>query len=155
MATSRISELASLIAVHTAAVDAYLSSSNLPEPSFSPEFPAQILSEAKITASRQIILEATDELHSLLLGPIGALTSPSVRIPTSYTPLPNPINLTFNSEKAQLSDQSPSYLSIFPCKKFPSWQARSNICRDFLGFWSPRVSCTTDNSSCHYLSNLL
>lgn len=89
MATSRISELASLIAVHTAAVDEYFSSSNLPEPSFSPEFPAQVLSEAKIAASRQIILEATDELHSLLLGPVGALTSPSVRIPTSFEPLPN------------------------------------------------------------------
>jgi len=89
MATNRIAELASLIAVNTAAVDAHLDSSNLPTPSFGPGFPAQVLSEAKIAASRQVILEATDELHSLLLGPVGALTSPSVRTHTLFRPLPN------------------------------------------------------------------
>ncbi len=80
MAATRISELASLIAINTTNLDAHLTSEGLPTPSFDADAPARLLFDDKIASSRQAILEATDELQALVLGPIGILTSPSVRI---------------------------------------------------------------------------
>lgn len=79
MGPSRVSELSSLIATHTAKIDAYLDSRDLPSPTFEPEQPLNVFFDEAIAISRQAILEATDELHALMLGPIGILTSPSVR----------------------------------------------------------------------------
>ena len=79
MVLTRISELASIIALKTAEIDAYTSAKNVPSPSFDPDFPPRLLLHPDIAASRQAILDATDELHALMLGPVGILT-PSVRI---------------------------------------------------------------------------
>ena len=74
MAQSRISELASIIAMNTAAIDVYTTSEGLPSPSFNVDGPPKLLFHPRISASRQAILEATDELHALMLGPVGLLT---------------------------------------------------------------------------------
>ena len=79
MAASRISKLSTLIAARTAEVDAYLTSKDLPTPSFDAHSPPQTLLDDRIAAARQDILEATDELNALMLGPAGLLTTPSVR----------------------------------------------------------------------------
>lgn len=77
MVTSRISELASIIAAKTAEIDLYTASETLPSPSFDADSPPKLLFHPRVAASRQAILEATDELHALMLGPVGILT-PSV-----------------------------------------------------------------------------
>ncbi|KAL6721250.1 hypothetical protein ACLMJK_000352 [Lecanora helva] len=69
MAASRIVELASVIQNSTSSIDAHLAQENLPSPSFDAEQPSAVLDNAKIKDARQAILEATDELHSLMLGP--------------------------------------------------------------------------------------
>ena len=78
MAFSRISKLASIIQENTTIVQHHLEANGLPSPSFDASQPTELLGDDEIAASRQIILEATDELHSLMLGPVGVLTSPSV-----------------------------------------------------------------------------
>lgn len=77
--TSRISALASILISATAEFDAVASSEQLPSPSFDVDFPGKALFHPKITALRQAILDATDELHALMLGPVGIL-NPSVRL---------------------------------------------------------------------------
>lgn len=77
MVTSRISELASIIAANTAEIDLYTASEALPSPSFDADSPPKLLFHPRVAAFRQAILEATDELHALMLGPVGILT-PSV-----------------------------------------------------------------------------
>lgn len=79
MAASRMAELALLIATNTANIDTYLASKGLPTPSFDASQPAHLLNDNKVAAARRAVLEATDELHALMLGPIGILTSPPVR----------------------------------------------------------------------------
>ena len=83
MTASRISELAAIVAERTAEIDAYVAAENLPSPSFDPEFTPGVLLGPKIAASRQAILDATDELHALMLGPVGILV-PNVSRPLSF-----------------------------------------------------------------------
>jgi hypothetical protein len=52
-------------------LESYLQSEGLPSPSFSPSFPAKLPLPESIAASQQQVLEASDELHCLLLGPLG------------------------------------------------------------------------------------
>ena len=73
MTTSRISELATIIAASTAALDAAVAAQGLPSPSFSADSPPNLLSHQSIAPLRQRLLEATDELHALMLGPAGLL----------------------------------------------------------------------------------
>lgn len=113
MAVSRISELASLINASTAHIDDRLNSKRLPSPSFSPNqpFDPMYLYDEDIAESRQALLEATDELHYLMLGPVGILTSPSVR--TVSCPAEG---TSFNDERvnlAQFHDQPSSDLSLW------------------------------------------
>ncbi|KAI4185004.1 MAG: hypothetical protein LQ348_004446 [Seirophora lacunosa] len=75
MATSRIAVLAAIIATHTKQVDAHLAAKGLPSPSFDPESPAEALMDSEVTASRQSILDATDELHALMQGPFNSWIS--------------------------------------------------------------------------------
>lgn len=77
MTTSRISELASIIAAKATEIDVYTASETLPSPSSDADSPPRLLFHPRVAASRQTILEATDELHALMLGPVGILT-PSV-----------------------------------------------------------------------------
>ena len=79
MAGSRIAELASLIASSTAHVDRHLVAEGHPTPSFDADQPSHLLNDSKLATSRRNIIEATDELHALMIGPVGILTSPSVR----------------------------------------------------------------------------
>lgn len=79
MAGSRIAELASIIANSTAHIDTHLAAEGLPKPSFDADQPTHLLNDSKLATSRRNIIEATDELHALMLGPVGILTSPSVR----------------------------------------------------------------------------
>lgn len=79
MGNDRSSELSSIIASHTSAINTYLVQNDLPSPSFQPGAPSEVLSAGSIVQSRQAILEATEELHALMLGPVGILTSPYVR----------------------------------------------------------------------------
>jgi hypothetical protein len=80
MATTRISELTSIIAANAAKVDEYLVSEGLPTPSFDADSPPKLVVQGPVATYRQAILDATDELHALMLGPIGILTSPSVSL---------------------------------------------------------------------------
>ncbi len=86
MTTTRIAELSSLIADNTAKIDAYLASNGASTPSFDATTPSHVLLNSNIAGPRQIVLEATDELHALVLGPVGVLANPSVR---AYTKIPN------------------------------------------------------------------
>lgn len=74
--TSRIAELASIIHEQTDKVDAYLASNNLPTPSFDISYPPTLSLPAEIQASRDAILEASDELTALMLGPVESLIPP-------------------------------------------------------------------------------
>ncbi|KAF2791438.1 putative O-methyltransferase [Melanomma pulvis-pyrius CBS 109.77] len=75
--SSRIVELANIIQTNTQAVDGYLASKGLPAPSFAADNPPTLLfgHGAEIEASRQAVVDATDELQALMLGPTGTLSS--------------------------------------------------------------------------------
>ena len=85
MSHSRIAILASAIANNTAIFDEYLLSHNLPTPSFEPNAPLKYNLPPDIAKSRQLVLEATDELQHLLMGPIDVLTSNVVCLSVSAT----------------------------------------------------------------------
>ena len=70
MASSRIVELASSIQTNTSKVDQHFSSHGIPTPSFDIETPLEVDLPDEIAACRTAILEATDELHSLIMGPV-------------------------------------------------------------------------------------
>ena len=76
MPSSRIVELASIITTKTSQVDDYLSTHGLPGLSFEPTRESQehTLPES-VQAAQNAVLEATDELHALMLGPMGILTA--------------------------------------------------------------------------------
>ena len=74
MPPSRIVELASIISTRTNLVDEYLSAQSLPPLSFEPiEDSQQYTLPDSIQAAQKEILEATDELHAHMLGPMGIL----------------------------------------------------------------------------------
>ena len=70
---SRIAELASVIQKHTSKVDDYISSHGLESPSFDVSMPAQLNLPETVQLSSNTVIEATSELHSLMLGPMGFL----------------------------------------------------------------------------------
>ena len=78
MPLTRIRELAMITIDKTEDIDAKLESAGTPTPSFDPEYSSSCLQD-NIAESRRSLLEATDELHALMLGPVGLLTSHSVR----------------------------------------------------------------------------
>ena len=78
MPLSRIRELASIILDRTVDIDGKLEAAGLSTPSFDPQSTASLLYDG-LAESRALLLEATEELHALMLGPIGLLTSHSVR----------------------------------------------------------------------------
>jgi hypothetical protein len=71
MPPTRIAELASIIYHHTQKVDAYLASQNLPTPSFDIACPPRLLLPPDIQNSQEAVLEASDEITALMLGPAG------------------------------------------------------------------------------------
>ena len=70
MPPSRIAELASVISSNTAQIDDYISTHGLPPLSFEPNgnFKPETLPHA-IESAQNAVLEATDELNALMLGP--------------------------------------------------------------------------------------
>ena len=70
MSTSRIVELGNAIQANTLRVDLHYSSQGLPTPSFDAEAPLEHDLPNDIQKCRQAVVEATDELHMLMLGPI-------------------------------------------------------------------------------------
>ncbi len=78
--TTRISELSSIISKATSKYDNYLSAQALPTPSFDPGAPPFLPLPGDVAEAKQIVLEATDELHALIAGPLGTLFTPYVRL---------------------------------------------------------------------------
>ena len=81
MPPSRIVELASIINTKTHQVDDYLSTHGLPPLSFEPDEKSQQQTlPDEIQAAQNAILEATNELHAHMLGPMGILREHVVRL---------------------------------------------------------------------------
>ena len=81
MPSSRIVELASIINMRTNLVDEYLSAPGLPPLSLEPiEDSQQHTLPDSIQAAQNGILEATDELHAHMLGPMGILNQQLVSL---------------------------------------------------------------------------
>ncbi len=81
MSPSRIVELASIITTKTNQVDDYLSTHGLPPLSFEPNEEAQGYTlPNSVQGAQNAVLEATNELHALMLGPMGILTQQLVRL---------------------------------------------------------------------------
>ena len=78
MPPTQIRRLALIIAEKTADIDAKLESAGSPTLSFDPQSSSSLLRD-DVAESRRSLLEATEELHALMLGPVGLLTSHSVR----------------------------------------------------------------------------
>ncbi|TVY81174.1 O-methyltransferase gsfB, partial [Lachnellula suecica] len=75
-ASSRIVELSATIHETTIKVDAYLAANDLPTPSFDISCPPKLFLPPEIQACRDAVLEATDELTALMLGPVESLIPP-------------------------------------------------------------------------------
>jgi len=85
---NRIVQLSAAIHDHTKKVDAYLAANNQPTPSFDVSCPPKYLLPLEIQASRDAVLEATDELTALMLGPVESLIPP-VCLPYIIFPISN------------------------------------------------------------------
>ena len=70
---SRIVDLAAIIHNNTNKVDQFIQREGLPSPSFGTETPPQLNLPADITSARDAVIEAMDELHALLLGPMPSI----------------------------------------------------------------------------------
>ena len=77
---TRISELSYIISRATGKYDDYLSAQGLPTPSFAPGYLHTSPLPSDVAGARQLILEATDELHALITGPVGTLFTPYVSL---------------------------------------------------------------------------
>ena len=88
MPATRTAELVSRIAENIERIDAYISLKDTPPVSFAASATALSLYDREIDAARQVVLDATDELHALMLGPVGILTTPSVSALLSYPDQP-------------------------------------------------------------------
>lgn len=66
---SRIAELANTVAQHTQRVDNYLAEEGLSYPSFEADGPLDLGLPPEIEESREIVLQASQELNDLLQGP--------------------------------------------------------------------------------------
>lgn len=73
MASSRIVKLANSIQANTSKLDQHFSSHGIPTPSFDIETPLKIDLPDDLAACRMAIIEATDELQSLILGPVSTV----------------------------------------------------------------------------------
>ncbi|KAF7888278.1 uncharacterized protein EAF02_002819 [Botrytis sinoallii] len=88
MAQTRIAELASIISTQTTIVDEYLQSHGIASPSFDVNYSETHQTPKEISASKSIIFEATEELNSLIGGPVGVLTFMNVVFHSTEKHLP-------------------------------------------------------------------
>jgi hypothetical protein len=107
-----MAELSLLIATNTANIDMHLASKGLPTPSFDASQPDHLLNDDELAESRRAVLEATDELHALMLGPIGILTFPPVSASRLYLQGVRVKADRIFLEAAQFYDQPAGYLQI-------------------------------------------
>ena len=83
MPPTRIVELAQIIADSTQTVDEYFTSHNLATPSFDVDGPRAITippEMSEVAAAHAAVIDATKELHSLMLGPTALLMNNGVRL---------------------------------------------------------------------------
>jgi hypothetical protein len=87
MSSRRIVELANVIQTSVDKIDGYLISKDLPTPSFAADNPPRLLfgNGPEIDNARQSVVDATDELQALMMGPTGILSSLFVRSPPTRT----------------------------------------------------------------------
>jgi len=87
MASTRIIELASIISTNTRKIDTHLSQKGLPTPSFEANCHPQLLfgHGEDIETARQAVVDATDELQALMLGPGNYISSLFVNYPPTLT----------------------------------------------------------------------
>ena len=76
---TRITELAGIIQSNTAKLDEYLNVQGIKSPSFEIDAPEKLSLPAAVAKARETILDATNELHNLVLGPVQFLTGYNVR----------------------------------------------------------------------------
>ena len=82
MRSTRIADLAAQIQENTAKVDKYLRNKGLPSPSFDEDGPVDFnIEDEDVQNAHETALDASLELHQLLLGPAMCLR-PVVSIPT-------------------------------------------------------------------------
>ena len=89
MASESITELASIIAINTAKIESYYALYNPPRPSFDVNAPSKSLipsEEVEIEKARQALLDATLNLHNLVLGPRDYIQSFLVIEPHNHYP---------------------------------------------------------------------
>ena len=92
MRSTRIAELAAQIQENTAKVDKYLRSKGLPSPSFDVDGPVDFkIEDEDIHNARETAIDASLELHQILLGPAMCLR-PVVSIPTIQAVRPSLTN---------------------------------------------------------------
>ncbi|KAK0656883.1 putative O-methyltransferase [Cercophora newfieldiana] len=70
---TRIAELASIIQEKTTILDEYLAAQGLPSPSFDESYPAIVQLPDGLMAARDALTEASDELRSLVMGPVSSI----------------------------------------------------------------------------------
>ena len=70
MSPNRIVELTQKIQYSTVIIDDHFTTNGLPTPSFDVETPLEIDLPSAVKEHRQAVLEATEELHMLMLGPM-------------------------------------------------------------------------------------
>lgn len=71
--SSRLCELASTISISTSIYNDYLVNNEQPKPSFSPDTLSKMDLPPDIAKARDTVLEASEELQALILGPVGHL----------------------------------------------------------------------------------
>jgi hypothetical protein len=71
--TSRIVELAAIIQAKTLEYDTFLAGNNISTPSFNPSCPPILDLPKDVSATKDELLAAMDELQALILGPVGGI----------------------------------------------------------------------------------
>lgn len=96
MRSTRIADLAAQIQENTTKVDKYLRSKGLPSPSFDEDGPVDFgIEDEDVQNARETALDASLELHQLLLGPAMCLR-PVVSIPTNTSCQTLPLTASFH-----------------------------------------------------------
>jgi len=143
MASSRTSELVSIITSNTGKVEKFLSEKGLPDLSFDPIPDSHLHQNNEVTLQRQAVLNATDELNALMLGPKGLLMSQPVGLAAHISWISHKVTLElirFPFVTDQLLDDDASNSPIWSSNKASGRYGRSDICRTCHGHRSSRKS---------------
>ncbi|KAL9083180.1 MAG: hypothetical protein Q9159_005947 [Coniocarpon cinnabarinum] len=83
MSTTRATQLVDTISESHHIIEAFLRREDYEAPSFEHGLPGPMVFDEAVEGARQKMLEATDELHALMRGPVGLLTLPPHNLPIS------------------------------------------------------------------------